>query len=126
MNHLLKSLIFLLLSIGFLVGMVVWVRSLTFLDTKNKDDCDSKKDLKNGNCTIFEDSICRKGKCDTTPCNETNYTCTGKSSPGPLILMVASIICFIVSIVFFVLNFTSKHKELTVHHEYGSSLPSSE
>jgi len=121
MNYLLASLFVLILAVGFIVGTVYWTRSLTFPDSGNQESCEGKQDVKNGNCTIFQDDVCWKGKCDSTPCKEAE-SCTKKSHPGPLILMVAGIVSFIASIVLFVLNFTSNHKEIIVRHEYGSSL----
>lgn len=124
MTYLLKSLFVLLLAISFLVVAIYWSRSFYFPDSKGKNDCESRQDIKNGKCTIFENNMCWKGKCDSTPC-KLGDTCTKDSHPGPLILMIASFMFFITSIVLFVLNFTSHRKEIVVHHGYGSSCSSS-
>ena len=124
MRYLLQSLFVLLLAISFLVGATYLLRSFTFPDSKGKIDCASRQDIKNGKCTIFEDDMCWKGKCDSTPCKY-GSTCTKNSHPGPYILMIASFVFFITSIVLFVLNFTSHPKEIVVHHGYGSSCSSS-
>jgi hypothetical protein len=124
MKYWLSSIFMFIAVIGLFVGAAAWTRSLTFPDAKNSLQCSAQQDPKGGNCTIFQDDVCWKGKCGSTPC-ESDDTCSKKSHPGPLILMLIAVICFIVAIVLMVLNFTL-HKQVIVRHEYGSSYGSLE
>jgi len=83
------SLLFVLVVVLFVIAYM-WARTFYYSDD-NELDC-LKRNL-NGTCTsIWSDGKCRKASLD-------GNTCSSKTSPGPMILMVCGGLLFFVALI---------------------------
>ena len=80
--HGLASLVFLLLSVGSLVGCYFALGQDVFLDVKKEEDCEKKANSSTQICTFWTDNFCWKG-------TGTQSSCTFKSDIIPLVLLCA-------------------------------------
>jgi|LakMenEpi03Aug12_release.lakeMendotaPanAssembly.Ray.scaffolds.fasta_scaffold850164_1 hypothetical protein len=101
MQCLYKSLISFLLFLVFLIGTFVWIN-------KNKINSDQGKcntyDSSDGSCQVSDGNTCWKGTCEGDY-SQGKCTCV-KNTTGARILLVLTIVLFLLSLYYLVVNFT--------------------